>query len=115
MTGAEWLRRWTDSRAPARGWADDCPAGLPVPEDAGCAATDCDSVCLVLLEPGARACVTCLQRPGSAAAATLGALGVLPGLELELIQRSPAFVLRIGYAEIALDAELAAIVRVRRL
>jgi Fe2+ transport system protein FeoA len=69
---------------------------------------------LTLLTPGQRACVTCLQQPGGSAAATLGALGVLPGRELEVVQRFPAFVLRMGYAEIAIDEALASTVRVRR-
>jgi Fe2+ transport system protein FeoA len=61
---------------------------------------------------GQRACVTCLEQSDSAAAARLGALGVLPGIELEVVQRFPAFVLRMGYAEIAIDEGLASAVRV---
>jgi DtxR family Mn-dependent transcriptional regulator len=41
------------------------------------------------------------------------ALGVLPGAELTLVQRYPAFVVRIGHAEFALDAELAGRIQVR--
>ncbi len=100
------------SPLPVRGWAADCPAGLPVPEARSCAAVDCDSVSLTALPVGQRACVTCLEQSGSAAAGRLGALGVLPGIELEVVQRFPAFVLRIGYAEIAIDEGLASVVRV---
>jgi len=39
---------------------------------------------------------------------------VLPGAELTLVQRWPAFVLRIGYAELAIDREIAGLIRVRR-
>lgn len=115
MPAADWLRRWMGSGAPTRGWADDCPAGLPVPEAEGCAGTNCDSIALTALLPGQRACVTCLTRPGESAAARLGALGVLPGRELELLQRFPAFVLSMGYAEVAIDETLASAVRVRRI
>src|SRR5581483_2416419 len=44
----------------------------------------------------------------------LVAMGILPGAELELLQRFPAFVFRIGCAEFAVDAALAERIRVRR-
>ena len=37
----------------------------------------------------------------------LTAFGVLPGAEIELLQTSPVYVLRIGYTQIALDYEIA--------
>jgi len=46
--------------------------------------------------------------------AASSALGILPGGAVELTQRFPAFVFRIGHAEFATDAELAERVRVRR-
>jgi len=52
--------------------------------------------------------------PGAAAAVRLASAGVLPGTELTLVQRWPAFVLRIGYAELAIDRETASLIRVRR-
>lgn len=112
MTVPGWLQRWMGSPVPARAWAADCPAGLPVPEAGGCGAVQCDSVPLSTLAAGQRACVTCLEQSGSAAAARLSALGLLPGAELEVVQRFPAFVLRMGYAEIAIDEGLASVVHV---
>ncbi len=41
-------------------------------------------------------------------------MGVLPGARLLLVQRYPAFVFRLGYAELAVDRLLAARIRVRR-
>jgi ferrous iron transport protein A len=114
MTAVHWFRRWLGAAASARGWADDCPAGLPVPEPVRCAAADCDSIPLTALALGERACVTCLAQPDGRAAAALSGLGVLPGVELELIACFPAFVFRIGYTELAVDDTLAGIVRVRR-
>lgn len=35
------------------------------------------------------------------------ALGVVPGVEVKVIQRSPAFVLQIGYTQVALDERCA--------
>ena len=95
-------------------WGADCPAGRPVPAAARCDAVDCESVRLTALAEGERGRVTCLDEPGASAAATLAAMGVLPGAEVELVQRFPAFVFRIGYAEFAVDAGVASCVRVRR-
>jgi ferrous iron transport protein A len=95
-------------------WGEDCPGGTPVPATGRCAAVDCDSVRLLSLAEGERGRVTCLEDPGSRGAAKLAALGVLPGIELVLVQRSPAFVFRIGYAELAVDEALAGLIRVRR-
>jgi Fe2+ transport system protein FeoA len=75
---------------------------------------DCDSVRLSVLREGEAARVTCLEDPGGAAARKLAALGVLPGVELVLVQRSPAFVFQMGHAEFAVDAGLAGHIRVRR-
>jgi DtxR family transcriptional regulator, Mn-dependent transcriptional regulator len=97
-----------------RPWGDGCPGGTPVPEAHRCAAVDCDSVCLTTLGVGDHATVTCLEEPASAPSRKLAAMGVLPGMPLELVQRYPGFVFRIGHAEIAVDDVLARRVRVRR-
>jgi ferrous iron transport protein A len=104
MTAAQWLRRR---------WGGDCPDGTPVPSAARCAGVDCDSIHLVELREGEAARVTCLEDPGGPAARKLAALGVLPGVGIVLVQRSPAFVFRMGHAEFAVDAELAGHIRVR--
>jgi len=105
MTPVEWLRRR---------WGAECPVGTPVPTVERCGAVDCDSVRLTALVEGQAARVTCLEDPGAPAARTLAAIGVLPGVEIVLVQRSPAFVFRMGHAEFAVDAELAGHIRVRR-
>ncbi len=99
---------------PDRPWGADCPVHRPVPEPDRCAASDCDSVPLAALAEDERARVTCLDEADVGALRKLAAMGVLPGAEVTLIQRSPVFVFRLGYAEFAVDAELAARVRVRR-
>jgi Fe2+ transport system protein FeoA len=58
--------------------------------------------------------VSCLVDPAAATAVRLASAGVLPGAEVTLVQRWPAFVLRIGYAELAMDRETAGLIRVRR-
>jgi Fe2+ transport system protein FeoA len=104
MTPVEWLRRR---------WGAECPDGTPVPAAERCAAVDCDSVCLTTLAEGDRARVTCLIDPGGSPARKLAALGILPGVAVVLVQRSPAFVFQIGNAEFAIDRGLAAHIRVR--
>ena len=57
------------------------------------------------LECGAHARV--LQLAGDRARDALAVFGLVPGADFELVQRSPAFVLRVGETELALDAEVA--------
>lgn len=112
MAPREWIR--TGLRALRRSaWGEECPDGTPVPQRERCAAVDCDSVRLTCLMPGESGTVSCLEDPGSAPTARLAAMGVLPGARLVLLQRYPAFVLRIGHSELAVDAELARRIRVR--
>lgn len=92
-------------------WEQACPAGPPVPDPASCA--DCDSLLLADLPVGRAAIVSCLVDPAEPAAVKLSALGLLPGVGVSMVQRSPVHVVRIGYTELALDGVLAARVRVR--
>lgn len=62
---------------------------------------------LTLLGEGASARVVRLDDPASSGTEHLVALGVLPGVEVTLLQRYPAFVVRVGHAEFAVDDELA--------
>jgi Fe2+ transport system protein FeoA len=62
---------------------------------------------LAALEVGARGTVRRLVSPNGADLRRLLALGVLPGVELEVERRWPAMVVRMGYATVALDAGLA--------
>jgi Fe2+ transport system protein FeoA len=56
--------------------------------------------------------VSCLTNPDHPRATRLASLGILPGIPVRLVQDYPAYVLRVGFAEIALDYELARLVRV---
>jgi DtxR family transcriptional regulator, Mn-dependent transcriptional regulator len=106
------LSVWHWLRGDSALWRDSCAAGAPVPTADFCSALDCDAVCLTELQPGQRGSVSCLQNPGGAAACKLAAMGVLPGTELRIVQRYPAYVFRIGHAEFAVDHEIARHVRV---
>lgn len=110
MRPVEWLRE-LGALVP-RPWGRDCPHGSPVPVPGPCA--DCDAMALTDLEERATVRVSCLENPADPAAIRLASAGVLPGAELTLLQRWPAFVLRLGYAELAVDRETAGLIRVRR-
>ena len=71
-----------------------------------------EAVTLTGLALGDHASVTGLAGEYDAAMAHLVAVGVVPGTELTLIQRYPAFVFRIGNTEFALDEGLARRIRV---
>ena len=95
------------------GWDEACPEGGPPVQavhkcDSGC----CPSHPVTTLGLGAAGVVSCLTDPDHPRAARLASLGILPGVPVRLIQRYPAYVLRVGFAEIALDTEMASLVRV---
>lgn len=94
-------------------WNNSCPAGPPVPEEHRCAALHCDSLALTQVPEGAHARVTCLDAAHGNVAAKLASMGILPGAQLRLVRRSPAYVFRIDYAEFAVDRELAQYIRVQ--
>ena len=73
-----------------------------------------EDVPLTLLGEGVRARVVRLDEPGSQGTAHLVALGVLPGVELTLLQRYPAFVMRMGHTEFAVDDQPARRIHVSR-
>jgi Fe2+ transport system protein FeoA len=70
---------------------------------------------LAELDVGARATVRRLASPNGGDLRRLLALGVLPGVELEVERRWPAVVVRMGFATVALDAGLAEGVIVSRV
>jgi Fe2+ transport system protein FeoA len=69
---------------------------------------------LAALEPGQRATVRRLAAKSAADLRKLLALGLLPGVEVEVERRWPAFVLRLDCATVALDDALAGAVLVSR-
>jgi DtxR family Mn-dependent transcriptional regulator/ferrous iron transport protein A len=48
-----------------------------------------------------------LHLAGERSRDTLAVFGLVPGADFELLQKSPAFVLRVGETELALDSEVA--------
>jgi DtxR family Mn-dependent transcriptional regulator len=65
------------------------------------------------LESGERAEIVCLA--GSPARRNnLAVFGVVPGSEITLVQRQPSYVMQVGETLLALEAEVAADIVVRR-
>ncbi len=111
MNPVTWLRNGLGALVP-RAWGRDCLRGTPVPVTGPCA--DCDAVDLTELREDEVARVSCLLNPGGTTGVRLAGVGVLPGTEIRLLQRRPAYVIRLAYSELALDRETAAHIRVRR-
>jgi Fe2+ transport system protein FeoA len=59
------------------------------------------------LGAGEAACVVCVGSEGAARPSALAAFGLVPGAEIQLIQRRPACVVRVDETELALDGEVA--------
>jgi len=66
------------------------------------------------LAVGDQARVTAIPSRDARLLRKLAALGLLPGVKLTLLQRVPTYVVRLGFIEIALGRELAAVVEVTR-
>ena len=65
------------------------------------------------LKSGQRAQVVELKSENPARLARLGALGLMPGSWIVVLQRKPALVLRVGETEISLDDAVAGEILVR--
>lgn len=68
------------------------------------------------LRAGERACVRSVGcASNSSRRNTLTVFGMVPGTEITLLQRSPAYVVRVGETELGLDSAIARDIRVERL
>ena len=67
------------------------------------------------LRGGERAEVLHLAAEGSSRSNALAVFGLVPGSQVALLQRHPSYVLQIGETTLALDAEVAGSIVVRRL
>jgi ferrous iron transport protein A len=62
---------------------------------------------VVDLKKGSKVHVLQLLVTGGEHLRKLTAFGIMPGVEIEILQTSPAYVLKIGYTQIALDYQIA--------
>jgi DtxR family transcriptional regulator, Mn-dependent transcriptional regulator len=70
---------------------------------------------LSVLPAGATARVVVVATDLRDRAERLASLGISPGSEIELLQRKPAFVLRAGETQVAIDQEIARRIFVQRV
>ncbi len=101
----------TESVCTLLGHPPTCPHGRPIPPGACCAAFQKTVRPLVTglrhFELGATGRIVFIAPKFHDRMDRLAALGVIPGSELRLHQRSPSYVIEIGETTIALDPEIA--------
>ncbi len=94
-----------------------CPHGKPIPPGE-CCHQMCDSVPrliapLVDLQPQQRGQIAYIQMNNPQRLQKLMAMGVLPGVPIQLLRRFPSFVFEAGYSQFAVDEEIARDIYVR--
>ena len=73
-----------------------------------------DPIAIVKLRAGKKVRVVRLLPADEVQLRKLIAFGILPGMEIEILQTYPTYVLRVGYTQIALDYEIAKNIMVMR-
>jgi DtxR family Mn-dependent transcriptional regulator len=95
-----------------------CPHGKPIPPGECCrqARKTVERLIAPLTELSVQECGTIayLHMTDQMQAQKLTAMGVLPGVPVTLLRRSPSFVFEAGYSQFAVDAQIAAAIYVRR-
>lgn len=96
-----------------------CPHGRPIPPGSCCTAgrTTVESQVLPLtaLKPGERGRILYIKPRDHHRLHRLTALGLTPGIEIELHRQRPAFCVRFEETELALDRDVAGDIQVTRL
>jgi len=108
----------TDAVCSFLGHPPTSPAGLPIPQGACCEAREREVQPLVVplpeLELGKSARIVFLSQRFHKRIDRLGSYGVVPGSLVRLRQRRPSLVLELGSTSLALDADVAREIYVRR-
>ena len=109
----------TDSVCTLLGHPPTCPHGKSIPPGPCCTASHKTVRPLVTGLPsfplGERARIVFIAPKFHDRMDRLAALGVVPGSEIKMHQRAPAFVIEVGETTIALDPEIASEIFVKRL
>jgi DtxR family Mn-dependent transcriptional regulator len=109
----------TESVCTLLGHPPTCPHGRPIPPGACCGTDQRTMRPLVTglrhFELGATGRIVFIAPRFHDRMDRLAALGVIPGSELRLHQRSPSYVIEIGETTVALDAEIAGEIFVKRV
>ena len=109
----------TDSVCSFLGHPPTCPHGKPIPHGECCKKLSHHMRPLVMpmkdLDPGARARIVFIAPKDHSRMDRLSTLGIVPGTEILLHQKKPAFVIRTGETELALDIDIAGEIYVKVL
>jgi DtxR family Mn-dependent transcriptional regulator len=101
----------TDSICTLLGHPPTCPHGQPIPPGPCCGVFRTEVRPLVRrladLRIGEQGIVSLLGGRRGGRLERLGALGLVPGVRITLVQRRPAIVIKVGETELAVDGELA--------
>jgi DtxR family Mn-dependent transcriptional regulator len=96
-----------------------CPHGKPIPRGECCRVFHREISPLVLplkqVGVGEMCRIVFIAPGGRASLERIATMGVLPGAEARLKQKRPSVVLEVGHTTLAVDAEIAASIYVRRL
>jgi DtxR family Mn-dependent transcriptional regulator len=94
-----------------------CPHGKPIPPGACCKQMQASIQQLIAplcdLRPGQSGHIAYIQMNDPKRLQKLMAMGVLPGVPITLLRRSPSFVFEAGYSQFAVDKEIATDIHIR--
>ena len=94
-----------------------CPHGKPIPRGRCCKESSRIAGRVISsiteLRKGAKGKIAYLQTKDNRKLQKLMALGLLPGVSIEMRQKFPSYVLKVGHSQIAMDEEMARDVYVR--
>lgn len=95
-----------------------CPHGKSIPQGICCTKTNLAISpivsSLVELDAGQRGRIVYLHSKNDKELQKLMAMGILPGMPLQIIQKFPSYLLQIGQTQVAMDEEMAKDVYIRR-
>ncbi|MFA5180448.1 MAG: metal-dependent transcriptional regulator [Syntrophales bacterium] len=94
-----------------------CPHGKPIPPGPCCREFSrmAGSIVsgIVDVEPGTKSKVAYLHTKDNKKLQKLMAMGILPGVTVQILQKFPSYVLKIGHSQVAMDREMAEAIRIR--
>jgi ferrous iron transport protein A len=74
-----------------------------------------EPIAMSKVRAGQKVHVVHLQAAEETVLRKLTAFGIMPGVEIEVLQTYPTYVLRVGYTEIAVDCEIANHIMVKHI
>ena len=94
-----------------------CPHGKPIPQGRCCRRAQADQIKEVRplcdAKPESEGTVAYLATKDNRKVQKLVAMGILPGVDIKVIRRSPSYVFQVGFSQFAVDRPLAEVIYVR--